>query len=287
METTTETRIKIAEAKKLLKKTGHSVSTREQREFYAKKKRQEEGRDDKRWFSWQDTVKHMALKREGMSDSLNDVQKGALLLMSTFLKRNANGETTDSKGGKFTVNKLSELTGKSTRQAKRIVTECENIGALVTHKEGKETVITFTEMLYKCGTLKGDNRMNHIKVYQQRVREVSEKLSLKELGLLADLLAHFHWKTHILCENPTGDTQDIKIWRRKDIIEKLRYNRKFVYDTINKFKKNRILIEISAQIDVICLSPYVVSRQAEKVTLEQIEEVAHSIADNLTSNSYL
>ncbi|MFI8709804.1 hypothetical protein ACIGHG_22750 [Bacillus sp. NPDC077411] len=283
MQTTTDMKIKIVNARKLLRKTGHSVTTREQREFYIKKKRQEEGKDEKRWFSWQDTVNHLAMKY-----TLNDVQKGSLLLMSTFLKRNSDGSLSDSNGGKLTVNKLADLTGKSVRQAKRIIEECANVGALTTHKEGKEIVITFTDMLYKCGTLEGEDRKNHVKVYQQRVREVSEKLTLKELGLLADLLAHFHWKTHILCENPTGiSTQDIKVWRRKDIIEKLGYNRKFVYDTINKFKKNRILIEISAQIDVICLSPYIVSRQVEKVTLEQIEEVAHSIADNLTSNSYL
>ncbi|WP_208019037.1 hypothetical protein [Bacillus arachidis] len=238
--------------------------------------------DDKR-FSWQDTINQVAIKNQ-----LSDIQKGALLIMSTFLEFNGDGKLFDTKGGKLTVNKLAPLIRRDTRTAKRIVTECENIGALTTHKEGKETIITFTDMLYKCGeTLKGTAE-RFVKVYKLSVRELVGKFTLKEIGFLSDLLPHFHWKTHILCENPTEmDSNKIKVWRRKDIIEKLRYNKDFVYETMNKFKRNLVTIEISSAIDLICLSPNLVSRQEYKVTLEKIEEVAHSIADNPQGISYL
>ncbi|OWT48944.1 hypothetical protein [Bacillus sp. K2I17] len=265
----------IREARKLLRENGDTITTEGQKLAKKKIKRKADGKHEETWFSWQNYGRHLAIE-----ETLNDVQKGALLLMSTFIKRNSDGILIDTRGGEFTVNQLAKLTGKSPRQAKRIVTECENIGALTTRKEGKETIITFTEMLYKCGSLEGD-KMNHVKVFQQRVREVSQDLTLKELGLLADLLAHFHWKTHILCANPTEyDMGNVQPWRVQDIVSQLGYNHKFVTASIRKFKANRILIFVSAKVDFFVMNPYIASKQAEKVTLEEIEKVADSVANN-------
>ncbi|MGM1433609.1 hypothetical protein ACS2CQ_11810 [Bacillus cereus group sp. BceL295] len=273
--TNTEKERQIREAKKVLKNEGYSVTSEAQKMGYKKKQRKENGKHEDNWFSWQNYAHHVAMK-----ESLNDVQKGALLLMSTFIKRNSEGKLIDTRGGELTVNQLAKLIEKSPRQAKRIVTECESIGALTTRKEGKEIVITFTDMLYKCGTLEGEKK-NHVKVFQQRIREVSKELSLKELGLLADLLAHFHWKGHVLCANPTAYELDkIQAWRRQDIIERLGYNKKFVTTSMRKFKNNRILLEVSGRVDLIVMSPYIACKQAEKVTLEEIEKVADSVANN-------
>lgn len=270
------TKEEIREMKRIVvKEEGGFFFSDKQREAYKKIKKREESKEDNTWFSWQNYARHIAIK-----ETLNDVQKGSMLLMSTFIKRNSNGLLYDTRGGELTVNDLAKLTGKSVRQAKRIVSECENIGALTTRKECNEIVITFTDLLYKCGNLEGE-KLNHVKVFQQRVREVSSELTLKELGLLADILAHFHYKTHILCANPNEmDTENIRPWRRQDIVEQLGYNHKFVTASMRKFKNNRILLEVSGRVDLIVMSPYIASKSAEKVTLEQIEKVADSVANN-------
>ncbi|KXY31204.1 hypothetical protein ACTFRO_14695 [Bacillus cereus group sp. MYBK163-2] len=259
--------------------TGFKTDRQKERdlEYYEKKDRQ-----DKRHFSWQNSVNQVAIKYQ-----LNDIQKGSLLLMSTFLKNNGQGELYDTKGNHLTVNKLADLIGRSKKQADRIVDECENIGAVTTQREGKERIITFTDMIYTCGNLEGDNK-KYAKVFKLAVRKLGSMLSLKELGFLSDLLPHFHWESHILCENPTWNgTEGMKVWRRKDIIEKLGYNRNVVTSTFRKLKDNDVILELSGKIDVIYLSPNIVSRQSDKVTLEQIEKVARSVADNLTRKSYL
>ncbi|PHF95449.1 hypothetical protein [Bacillus wiedmannii] len=259
---------------KHLAEQGYTVnsgeSQRQKDVYYQKRQRQ-----DKKHFAWQNTVNQIAVKH-----SLNDIQKGSLLVMATFLELEGNGRATDTKGNALTVNDFSKVTGKSRRQAMRILEECENIGAITMEKDGKEIVIRFTDMLYICGKAQGDNRQ-FVKLFKLSVRELIKTFSLKELGLLSDLLPHFHWKTHILCENPTEmELSNIQVWRRKDTIEKLGYSRKFVYDTMNKFKRNKATIEISSAIDVICLSPNLVSRQSDRVTLEEIEKVADSVANN-------
>ncbi|GAB6594368.1 hypothetical protein C2L96_21095 [Bacillus cereus] len=259
---------------KHLAEQGYTVNSREsQRQkdaYYQKRQRQ-----DKKHFAWQNTVNQIAVKH-----SLSDIQKGSLLIMATFLELEGNGRATDTKGNDLTVNDFSKITGKSRKQALRILEACENIGAITMEKEGKDIVVRFTDMLYICGKAQGDTRQ-FAKLFKLSVRELIKTFSLKELGLLSDLLPHFHWKTHILCENPTEtDLSNIQVWRRKDIIEKLGYSRKFVYDTMNKFKRNKATIEISSTIDVICLSPNLVSRQSDRVTLEEIEKVADSVANN-------
>lgn len=257
-----------------LARQGYTVNTgesqRQKDAYYQKKNRQ-----DKKHFAWQNTVNHVS-----QSQILTDIQKGSLLVMSTFLEFGGDGKCHDTKGEELTNKKFAKLIGKSVKTANRILDECESIGAITLEKSGRDKIIRFTEMLYTCGKPSGDKKQ-FVKVFKLAVRDLIQTFSLKELGLLSDLLPRFHWKTHILCENPTEmELSDIKVWRRKDIIEKLGYPRKFVYDTMNKFKRNKATIEISSAIDVICLSPNLVSRQSDRVTLEEIEKVAQQIADN-------
>lgn len=261
----TTKRIENHRKAKELKSEGYTVTSPEQ-----KRARKEwiESLEHRTW-SWQNTVNQIATKV-----SLNDIQKGSMLVMSTFLELNGEGKLFDTEGGKLTINKLSKLLGKSTRTAKRIIDECENIGALTTHKEGKETVITFTDMLYTCGKLEGE-QTQHVKVFKVAVRNLIKVLTLKEVGFLSDLLPHFHHKSHILCNNPTWNGSDgMQVWRRKDIIEVLEYDKDFVRKAVNKFIRNGILLELKSRIDVIYLSPEIACRQASGVTLEEIEKVA-------------
>ncbi|OOR76992.1 hypothetical protein BK785_23475 [Bacillus thuringiensis serovar bolivia] len=238
-------------------------------------------RQDKKHFAWQNTVNHVS-----QSQSLTDIQKGSLLIMSTFLEFEGEGKCHDTKGAELTNKKFAKLIGKSLKTANRILDDCESIGAITLEKSGRDKIIKFTDMLYTCGKPSGDKKQ-FVKVFKLAVRDLIQTFNLKELGLFADLLPHFHWKTHILCENPTEmDVSKIKVWRRKDIIEKLGYNKDKLPRMMTRFKRNRATIEISSTIDVICLSPSLVSRQSDKVTLDDIEKVAQQIADDLTSKSY-
>ncbi|MGM2824269.1 hypothetical protein [Bacillus cereus group sp. Bce006] len=241
------------------------------REYFEKKDKQ-----DKRYFVWQNTINHLAVQY-----SLNPIQKGALLIMSTFLENNGDGKLFDTEGSTFTVNKIAELSGMSTRQAKRIIEECENIGALTIEKVGRNIEITFTDMLYSCGTLEKNKMDQFAKVFKLPIRELASKFSLKELGLLADLLPHFHKDSHILCDNPTWNgSEGMKVWRRKDIVEVTGHNKKFVSATITKFIRKGVMLETKSLIDVLYLHPDYVSRSDEKKILDTIKEVASGYAND-------
>ncbi|PHD21294.1 hypothetical protein COF37_21395 [Bacillus wiedmannii] len=257
---------------KELRAQGYEVTSPEQKEA---RKKWIANKDTKHW-SWQNTLMYISQR-----DNLTPIQRGSLLIMSTFLDNNGEGKLHDSIGGELTVIKFAKLIEKSVRTAKRIIEECENIGALTTHKEGKETVISFTDMLYICGKLPSDKEMKYVKVFKTSVRALVKDFKLNEIGFLADVLPHFHHENHILCENPTWNgTDGMEVWRRVDIVENLHYEKKFVSATIMKFIRNGVMLELRGRRDVLYLHPDIARRSPEKCIPEEVEKVACSVADD-------
>ncbi|MDI6531624.1 hypothetical protein [Bacillus mycoides] len=267
----------IKEAKKVLHEAGYSTASpaqQQSRKVYTAKK---EDMTEKR-FAMQDVTNYEVIR-----DQLTQGQKGVLLLLTTAMKVKKGGQLYRGQNERLTVEDVSHMIGKKAKQTYTILTELENLGAITKEKAGKHVYVNLVEGFYLCGFL--DKNRPVVKIFKKRLQEVAGLLSLNEMGFLADILAHMHWETHILCSNPTEkDASQLEVWKTKDIVEVLGYSRNFVSATLRKFKRNEITMEIGTIIDVICLDPELVSRQAKQVTLMDIKEVARKI--HLSSNNY-
>ncbi|MGG0648533.1 MarR family transcriptional regulator [Bacillus mycoides] len=226
---------------------------------------------DGRHFTMQNIESYELLRSQ-----LTQGQKGVLLLLTTAMEINKNGLLFKGKNERLTVEDVSVMIGKKNKQTFNILTELENIGAITKEQVGKKVFVNISEGFYRCGYMEKNTPV--VKIFKKRLQEVASKLSHNELGFLSDILAHMHWETHILCSNPTEtDASKLEVWKGKDIVEVLGYSRNFVSATLKKFRQNEITMEIGTVIDVIVLDPDLVSKQAKKVTLEDIKRVAKQV----------
>ncbi|MGQ8854819.1 hypothetical protein [Bacillus sp. SRB_8] len=269
--------ITIKQAKEVLHDAGYQMGSpaqQQSRKNYAIKKSE---MSEKR-FAMQDVTNYETIRNQ-----LTQGQKGVLLLLTTAMKVKKGGQLFKGQFERLTVEDVSSMIDKKRRQTNDILIELEQIGAISKEKVGKNVYINIVEDFYLCGFMEEKRPM--VKIFKKRLREVAGLLSLNEMGFLADILAHVHWTTHIICSNPTEpDVSKLEVWRAKDIVEVLGYSRNFVGATLRKFKRNEITMEIGTIIDVICLDPELVHRSAKEVTLMDIKEVARKI--HLSSSNY-
>ncbi|MFE5390741.1 MULTISPECIES: hypothetical protein [Bacillus cereus group] len=234
--------------------------------------------EDTRAFSWQHIMNHMEV-----SEHMTPNQKGALLYLATFLKIGKCGELLKKASTLTDVSKLFERTTEATR---KILRECEKVGAVELTKVKGRYQITFTDLLYSCGK-RGKVKDTHVKLFKREMQDYAKKLELNELGLLADMLAYFHKDLHILCENPTeDDIEKVRVYKPTKVFEKLGYDKDFVRKALKKFNDIGITLEIKTLgIKVVCLSPEIVSRKGRMVTIADIKKVAS--LHRLTTKHYV
>lgn len=265
----------LGQAKEELLEAGYDLISPAQKE--ARKKYKPIARDG-RHFAMQNIEGYELLRSQ-----LTQGQKGVLLLLTTAMEINEGGKLFKGKNERLTVEDVSVIIGKKRVQTFKILTELENIGAITKEQVGKNVFVNISEGFYRCGYMEKNTPV--VKIFKKRLQEVASKLSHNELGFLSDVLSHMHWETHILCSNPTEkDASKLEVWKGKDIVEVLGYSRNFVSATLKKFRQNEITMEIGTVLDVIVLDPDLVSKQAKKVTLEDIKRVAKQV--HLSSSNY-
>lgn len=256
---------------------GYEIVSPAQKEV-RKKYQERQSQKDGRHFVMQ-KVENYSL----VTSQLTQGQKGVLLLLTTAMSMNREGKLFKDSENRLTVSDVAEMIGKKPKQTYNILTELESYGLITKEQEGKEVFVSISEGFYSCGELQ--SKVPFVKIFKKRLQEVAKGLTLNEMGFLADLLAHMHYSTHLLCSNPTEkDTSQLELWRGRDIIELFGYSKSFVGKTLKKFRELKITVEIRTVRDVILLHPNLVSRQYKKVTLEEIVEVVDK--SHLTSKNY-
>ncbi|EJR18258.1 hypothetical protein [Bacillus cereus] len=238
---------------------------------------------DNRIFSWMDTVRYIE-----QTKTLNDVQKGSLIIMSTFLEFDGQGRLITPDGEYLTANKLVKILGKSRKTVNRILDNCEYAGLLFTEAIGKDRNITFTPSVFGCGHLEIQPESSYVKVFKIKVRKLVKELSLKDLGFLADLLPHFHKDSYILCENPTWNGfEGMRAYTESGLQKLFGLDKRTLNGKIKKLRACGFLMITLGRSEVYYVSPEFVSRKNKKETLEYIQKVATEYSDNFKDENLL
>jgi len=214
-------------------------------------------------------------------EQLSLSQAGLMMFLAGYMKFNEQGQLFH-KGKRLSITDVAKLVGKSPKQTRRTIDELENLGFVAREKVGRTVYLNMTPALMVCGYTTEERK--RVKIYKERLKEVSKELTLNELGLLLFMLGHLHFKAHVLCENPDeAETKKIVLWKRKDIVEVLGVSKDFVYRSLNKFLQMKITIEVKSVHEGIVLHPSLVCRQEVRPSLDDILDV---INESLTKENY-
>ncbi|MGG3446277.1 MarR family transcriptional regulator [Bacillus nitratireducens] len=250
-------------AKEFLQERGHEVLTpaqMEARKNYAEKKAQQ----DKHHYS------RMILERyDAMKENLTLQQHGLLLYLATCMSIRHGGFLCDERGNRISVKSLASHLCKTTRQINNILSELEANGVIKRVTEGKTTYVDMTDAVYICGKLEGDYKT--VKLFKTHLHEKAQKLPLNTLGLFALLLTHMNWKTNLVVENPNEqDTKKLVLLKRSHLVDLLGLSKPTVNKLMTELNRARLIVEVKTITDAICLDPKAVSRQAKKITFEEL-----------------
>ncbi|MGE7761007.1 hypothetical protein [Peribacillus sp. NPDC097895] len=208
-------------------------------------------------------------------------QVGMYLFLVSYMKLNEEGKLYKSKTDRLSMEDVSKLVGKKPAQVRAIISELEANGLLTREKVGKNVYINISEGFLVCGKSRNDSMF--VKVFKTRLSEIAKKLTMNELGLFMLMLGHMHYKTHILCDNPDQEkTNELVIWKRKDVENEFGLSKNFVGTTIRKLREVRAVAEVRTVNEAIVLHPSVVSR-TEAPTWDKIVD---AIDNGLTKDNY-
>ncbi|ABK85511.1 bacterial regulatory s, gntR family protein [Bacillus thuringiensis] len=263
-------------AKDFLHENGYEVLTPAQmdaRKNYAEKK----SKQDKHHHS------RMILERyDAIKENLTLQQHGLLLYLATCMSIGHDGILCDSRGDRISVKSLVNKLGKTRSQINKVLAELESNGVIKRVTEGKTTYVDMTDAVYICGKLEG--KYNTVKLFKTHLHEKAKDLPLNALGLFALLLTHMNWKTNLIVENPNEqDTKKLVLLKRAHLVGLLGLSKPTVNKLMTELNRARLIVEVKTITEAICLDPKAVSRQAEKITLEDlldsIEEASLSISN--------
>lgn len=227
----------------------------------------------------------MFMKKEFFSrakDGLTLGEIGLLLFLARYMKFGKEGQLTHN-AERLTVSGVAKLIKKSDKQVGRILSELEKRSLIYKVKEGRKTYIELSEELFVCGSLNGDD-VKTVKIYKVKLSEIAKKLSLNELGLFMQMLENMHWKTHVLCDNPDEkETNQLILWKRKDLSEAFGVGRNFVSSTLRKLMDNKAIGEVRTVNEGIVLHPSIVARQVVAPTWD---DIVNAIDNGLTKENY-
>ncbi|WP_051588561.1 hypothetical protein [Bacillus sp. UNC437CL72CviS29] len=217
---------------------------------------------------------------ETIKENLTLQQHGLLLYLATCMRFGEDGKLFTDRGKRVNVKELAHHLGKTTRQVNSILSELEVNGVIQRVKEGKTTHIDMTDAVYICGKLEGEYKT--VKLFKAHLHEKAKDLPLNTLGLFALLLTHMNWKTNLIVENPDEqDTRKLVLLKRSHLVDLLGLSKPTVNKLMGELNRARLIVEVKTITDAICLDPKAVSRQAKKITFEElldnIEEASLSV----------
>ncbi|EJQ49861.1 MarR family transcriptional regulator [Bacillus thuringiensis serovar shandongiensis] len=210
----------------------------------------------------------MILERyETITENLTLQQHGLLLYLATCMSYGHGGDLYTDRGTRVSAQELQLRLGKSKNQVNKVLSELEANGVIVRIKEGKTTYVNMTEAVYICGKVEG----NVVKLFKTHLHEKAKQLPLNALGLFALLLNHMNWKTNLVVENPNEvDASKLILLKRSHIVKLLGLSKPTVNKLMDELNRARLIVEVKSITEAICLDPKAVSRQAKKITFEEL-----------------
>ncbi|HDR7664591.1 hypothetical protein [Bacillus wiedmannii] len=241
---------------------------------------QKEARKGKPKDNYKEGNRQFTMVREEIkevNEYLSLENSGVMMFLLGFAKLGENGSLYYREEGKeselLSASKLADLLGKTPRATNIILAELEKLSLIVRTKKGRNTTISLGEQFFNVGSYEGKDLFT--KVYKGKLLEVAKKISFSELGLFFKLLGHFHYKLHILVDNPHEvNVSELEIWSRKHIAPSVGCSADFTKKAIPKLIRAGLLMEISSVKKVIILNPQLVSK---KLRTPNIRELADAI----------
>ncbi|PGL90735.1 MarR family transcriptional regulator [Bacillus thuringiensis] len=255
--------VTLKEAKRVLYEAGYNTVSPAQREAqkeYVEKKAQQ----DKHHYSRMILDRYNAIK-----ENLTLQQHGLLLYLATCMSIGHEGFLCDDRGDRISVKSLANKLGKTRSQINKVLSELEANGVITRVTEGKTTYVDMTDAVYICGKLEGEYKT--VKLFKTHLHEKAKNLSLNTLGLFALLLTHMNWKTNLVVENPNEmDASRLVLLKRSHLTDALGISKPTVNKLMDELNRSRLIVEVKSITEAICLDPKAVSRQAKKITFEEL-----------------
>lgn len=205
---------------------------------------------------------------EEVKKHLSLEQSGLLFFLVGFVKFNEEGKLFNN-SERMTVSDIAKLVGKSEAQTRKVLGELETLSLIDREKVGRKVFVSLGETFFNCGY--SEEAFKFVKVYKTRLKEIIKQLTLNEIGFLMQLIPHFHWKTHLLVDDPNeNDLSKLVVWQRKNIAEELGLSIDFIKRAIPKLRKVQAIVEVKSAKTGIVLDPSLVCRQELKPTFEEI-----------------
>ncbi|WP_459501107.1 MarR family transcriptional regulator [Bacillus sp. C1] len=250
-------------AKRELLEAGYEVVSQSQKKA-REKYLNSMSRRDGRHFTMMKRDKFKVIK-----ENLTLQQHGVLLYLATCMKVNREGNLFTEKGELLTVKHLVASLDKTRSQVNKILSELES-NELITRKTvGKTTYVNMTDAVFVCEKLKEEYKV--VKIFKAHLQEKAKSISLNALGLFGMMLSYMSWTTNLIVENPDEEeASKLVLLKRKHLEELLGLSRPTVKKLMEELGKNRLIVEINSVTEAICLDPKAVSRQAKKITLEEL-----------------
>ncbi|MGG3520256.1 MarR family transcriptional regulator [Bacillus pseudomycoides] len=204
-----------------------------------------------------------------IKENLTLQQYGVLLYLATCMKINQDGKLFTKKGDLLTVKHLVASLGKTRSQVNKILSELESNGLITRETVGKTTYVNMTDAVFVCEKLKEEYKV--VKIFKAHLQEKAKSISLNALGLFGMMLSYMSWNTNLIVENPDEEeTSKLVLLKRKHLEGLLGLSRPTVKKLMEELGENRLIVEIKSVTEAICLDPKAVSRQAKKITLEEL-----------------
>ncbi|MED3321219.1 hypothetical protein P4377_07010 [Bacillus thuringiensis] len=268
---------------RIIEAEGGSFRNGAQEDYWKKENNKnlvENGYDTRHW-STQRILNHSALKHVPME------VKGVVIALSSLMNSRARGKLTKGNGGEsLTFTEICKAINMDNKTVKPLLEDAEMYGIIKSSQVGASKHYALDTDYYHCGKLRGDS--DFVKVFQGKIRELlavkKNKLSCFEWGIVSELLNQMHYESHIICNEPENPNYtEMKVWRAKDIVERLSVTKQQVTKAMKKFNELGIIVEIKVYgLRTIIMNPEMFSRTKLKIDMDKLQKVALAQKDNLT-----
>ncbi|WP_163538683.1 hypothetical protein [Gracilibacillus sp. YIM 98692] len=98
---------------------------------------------------------------------------------------------------------ISKIIKRSEKPTRRALSRLENVSLL--ESTGRPKNYYVNPFYHLKGSLKGRKDEKFVKLYKSKAKELLDRLSLNEAGIVYKILPFFHYETFILCGNPNEE----------------------------------------------------------------------------------
>lgn len=169
---------------------------------------------------------------------------GAILKLLPYMRFKADGKLINN-GKPLKQTEIQRIFKRSKRATIDILSELCDIGVINIVKEGRSNVFYVTADYHTMGYVTDGAKFT--KVYQRKLQEVIEDLSLNDVGLLYKILPYFHFSEYYLVSNPDEtDVSKIEHLTREHLAALIGHDADTVTRVLSKLRGRKALMSTSS-----------------------------------------